>query len=115
MSGRAVRQYRERVRQLSKLVACDCGGWPHGPDCAFLASVGAMQERGWCPQCGRRMRRGIQWDAHMGCILRYAMCSPCNRRDMWWIRPEDATQAERDSLGLVEEPVTADAVGQRSE
>lgn len=109
MSGRIVRQFRARQAQLAKLALCDCGEWPHDfiKSCAFLASVVALEKSGWCATCGRRLIRRLFWDSQMSCVVRKTYCVHGCQHRMDWIRPEDATHAERDFLGLVESPERA--------
>jgi hypothetical protein len=113
MTGRRVRQWRKAEARLSVLAPCTCGAEEghqdddvmvircHDMDCAFLSSVVALRKSGVCPQCGWLLRRATFWDPHTACVVRKEWCQKGCSHGMEWVAPQDATQAERDYLGLV--------------
>lgn len=89
--------------RLATATPCDCGSWPHDflTPCAFLTWCGTMRTAGYCSECGYELQRRLRWDEHMGCVVRQSRCPKGCSNSHEWIRAEDATQAERDELGLV--------------
>jgi hypothetical protein len=63
MSGRLIRQAREAKARVASLAPCSCGQWPHDfmTPCAFLASITAVEKRGFCAQCGYRFKQASGW------------------------------------------------------
>jgi hypothetical protein len=47
------------ARRLATLAPCSCGQWPHDfwTPCALLASITALERRGFCAQCGNRLKQ----------------------------------------------------------
>lgn len=82
MSGRKVRQWRERQKRLATLAECDCGPriceedgevyfYPHSPNCAFLLSIPAQPN--WCIRCGRLLDVRRRKD-YFGTVYEWSGC-----------------------------------------
>lgn len=71
-------------------------------DCGALAEIVRIEKSGVCSQCGAMKKASLAWDKSMGAIVRSEHCPEGHSHGMSWVFPEDATQAERDQLGLVE-------------
>ncbi len=75
---------------------------PHHPSCPTLRAIVATEQSDICSQCGATKERALGWDGGAGLIVKIAWCPNGHSRKQEWIDPNDATQAERDELGLVE-------------
>lgn len=106
---------RARYRREHRCEDCGAGCYrrgkhnvltPHHPNCPSLKEIVRVEASGICAACGATKTRGVSWDPQMGAVVRWDRCPNHHGASQTWVWPEDATQAERDELGLI--PVEGD-------